>query len=123
MPTPIVYADCLYTCNNNGLVTCYDAKTGKKHYQQRLAGRGWFTASPVAADGKLYFTSEEGGTLVVKAGPEFQLLAKNASGEVCMSTPAIANGMLFLRTQHHLYGLARISASAGDKSAAGAAGR
>jgi outer membrane protein assembly factor BamB len=107
MPSPIVYGDCLYTCNNNGLITCYDAKSGKQHYQRRIGGRGGFTASPIAADRKLYFTSEEGGTLVVKAGPEYQLLATNPAGDVCMATPAISDGMLFLRTQHHLYGLAR----------------
>ena len=74
---------------------------------RRFGGRGRFTASPLAADGKLYFTSEEGGTLVVKAGPEYQLLATNPAGEVCMSSPAISDGMFFLRTQHHLFGIAR----------------
>ncbi len=107
MPTPIVYGDFLYTCNNNGLVTCYEAKTGKQIYQRRLGGRGGFTASPVAADGKLYFTSEEGGVLVVKAGPDYELLATNPLGETCMATPAIADGMIFVRTQHFLFGIGR----------------
>jgi hypothetical protein len=78
---------------------------------------GGLTASPVAADGKLYFTSEEGGTLVVKAGPEYQLLATNPAGEVCMATPAISDGMIFLRTQHYLYGIARTGTARRDTPA------
>jgi outer membrane protein assembly factor BamB len=107
MPTPIVYGDHLYTCNNNGLATCYEAKTGKQIYQRRIGGRGGFTSSPVAADGRLYFTSEEGGVLVVKAGANYELLATNPMGDVCMATPAISDGMIFIRTQHHVFGIAR----------------
>jgi outer membrane protein assembly factor BamB len=107
MPTPIVYGEYLYTCSNNGIVTCYEAKTGKEIYKERLPGRGGYTASPVAADGKLYFTSEESGVRVVKAGPKFQVLAANPMGDVCMATPAICDGMIFVRTQHHLYGIGR----------------
>ena len=107
MPTPIVYEDHLYTCSNNGIVTCYEAKTGKQIYQERLGGSGGYTASPVAADGKLYFTSEESGIRVVKAGPKFEILAVNPMGDVCMATPAISDGMLFVRTQHFLYAIGR----------------
>jgi outer membrane protein assembly factor BamB len=107
MPTPIVYAGTLVTCNNNGLVTCYEAATGKQLYQERLHGRGGYTASPVAADGRLYFTSEEGGVQVVRAGPKFEVIANNPLGDVCMATPAISNGMLFFRTQHYLIGVGR----------------
>ena len=107
MPSPIVYSDCLYTCANSGLVTCYDAKTGKQHYQERVRGRGGYTASPVAADGKLYFTSEDGGVQVVKAGPKLELLSSNPIGDVCMATPAISDGMIFIRSQHYLFGIGR----------------
>jgi outer membrane protein assembly factor BamB len=107
MPTPIVYGEYLYVCSNNGIVTCYEAKTGKQVYKQRLGGRGGYTASPVAADGKLYFTSEEDGVRVVGAGPKFQLLAANPLGDPCMSTPAISDGMLFIRTQHYMLGIGR----------------
>jgi hypothetical protein len=111
MPTPIVYGPHLYTCANNGLLTCYEAKTGKQLYRERLGGKGGLTASPVAADGKLYFCGEESGVRVVKAGPKFELLSVNPMGEVIMATPAISDGMLFVRTQHHLFALGRTAAA------------
>lgn len=103
MQTPMVYGDYLYSCQINGILSCYEARTGKVIYQERLGtGRTGFTASPVAADGKIYFTSEEGEVYVVKAGPEFKVLATNPMGEVCMATPAISEGTLFFRTQDNL---------------------
>jgi outer membrane protein assembly factor BamB len=108
MPTPVVCGDYLYTCANNGTVTCYHAKTGEQIYRQRLGGQGSgyaFTASPIAADEKLYFTSEDGEIFVLKAGPKYELLATNSIGEVCMATPAISEGMIFVRTQQHVYGI------------------
>ncbi len=103
MQTPMVYGDYLYSCQINGILSCYEARTGKVIYQERLGtGRTGFTASPVAADGKIYFTSEEGEVYVVKAGPEFKVLATNRMGEVCMATPAISEGTLFFRTQGNL---------------------
>ena len=109
LPTPIVYGEYFYACSNGGIVTCYEARTGKEVYKERLPGRGGYTASPVAADGKLYFASEESGVRVAKAGPKFQLLASNALGEVCMTNPAICDGMIFIRTLHHLTGIGRKS--------------
>jgi outer membrane protein assembly factor BamB len=111
MPTPILYGPYLYTCSNNGIIACYEARTGKQVYQRRIGGSGAYTASPVAADGKLYFTSEEGDIRVVKAGPNFELLAVNRMGDVCMATPAISDGMIFIRTQHFLFGIGRQDAS------------
>jgi outer membrane protein assembly factor BamB len=103
LQTPLVYGDYLYSCRVNGVLSCYRARTGERLYQERLGKGGTgFTASPVAGDGKLYFTSEEGDVYVVKAGPEFELLAKNALGEVTMATPAISEGTLYFRTRHHL---------------------
>jgi outer membrane protein assembly factor BamB len=107
MPTPIVYGDYLYTLANHGVLTCYEAKTGKQVYEKRLVGRNGYTASPIAADGKLYFTSEDGDIRVVRAGPQFQLLATNSMGDPCMATPAISDGMLFVRSQHYLFGIGR----------------
>jgi outer membrane protein assembly factor BamB len=107
MPTPIVYGDYLYVCSNNGQVVCYHARTGKLIYRQRLGGSGTYTASPVAADGRVYFTSEEGQVRVVKAGPIFKLLAVNEVGDTCLATPAISDGMIFVRGQHHLFGIGR----------------
>jgi outer membrane protein assembly factor BamB len=100
MPTPIVYRDYFYTCSNDGFATCYEARTGKQLYRERLRGKGGYTASPVAAEGRLYFTSEEGDVAVVKAGPVFQRLVTNPLADNCMATPAISDGMIFFRTQH-----------------------
>src|SRR6185436_6983719 len=107
MPTPLVYGDYLYTCSNNGVLTCYNAETGERIYQQRIAGQSnAFTASPIAADGKLYFAGEDGDVFVVKAGPQYELLATNPMGEILMATPAISEGMIFVRGINHLYGIA-----------------
>ncbi|NIR49444.1 PQQ-binding-like beta-propeller repeat protein [candidate division KSB1 bacterium] len=103
MQTPLVYGKYIYSCRDNGGLNCYVAKTGERVYRQRLgSGRTGFTASPVACDGKLYFTGENGEVYIVQAGPEIKLLATNSMTEVCMATPAISEGMLFIRTQHHL---------------------
>jgi outer membrane protein assembly factor BamB len=107
MPTPLVYDGYLYTCQNSGLLTCYEAKTGKEVYKERLGGPSGYTASPVAADGKLYFPSEEDGVRVVRAGPKFELLAVNALGDACLATLAICDGMILVRTQHYLLGIGR----------------
>ena len=102
--TPIVYGELLYTCSNQGVLTAYNAKTGERVYQERLGGTGGaFTASPVASDGKIYLSSEDGDVFVVKAGPKYELLAKNPVGEVMMATPAISDGLLIVRTVSHLY--------------------
>jgi outer membrane protein assembly factor BamB len=106
MPTPILYGGYLYTCGNGGMVTCYEAATGREVYKERLGG-GTYTASPVAADGRLYFTSEDGDVRVVRAGPEFKLLAVNPVGGVCLATPAISGGTLFVRTTDALVALGR----------------
>jgi outer membrane protein assembly factor BamB len=103
MPTPIVYGDFLYACSNSGVVTCYRAKTGEQIYKKRLnAEIQSFTASPVAADGRLYFTAEDGCVLVVKAGGVFELISKNPGGAKVLATPAISDGMFFLRTTEEL---------------------
>jgi outer membrane protein assembly factor BamB len=103
MQTPILYGDLAYFCNDRGVLSVYVGTTGDLLYQQRLgSGSSGFTASPVAGDGKLYFTSEEGEVHVVKAGRTFELLGTSALGETCLSTPAIASGTLFFRTRHHL---------------------
>src|SRR5436190_1702238 len=86
-----------------GVVTCFDAKTGKIQYSERLGDGGQgFTASPVAADHKLYFTSELGNVFVLPAEEKFSVAATNHLGETCMSTPAISAGTLFFRTREHL---------------------
>jgi outer membrane protein assembly factor BamB len=107
MITPLVYGDYLYIAKNNGVMSCYDAKSGNRVYQQRLGGgTSGFTASPVAGDGKIYFASEDGDVYVVKAGPTFELVSRNAMGEICMASPAISGGVLFFRTQSHVVAVA-----------------
>ena len=107
MPTPIIYGDYFYACNNNGVLSCYNAKTGEKIYQQRIGDKGGaYSASPVAADGKLYLSSEDGDVFVVKTGPKYELMATNPMGEVLMATPAISDGMIFVRGQHSVFCIA-----------------
>jgi outer membrane protein assembly factor BamB len=103
--TPLVYGENLYVMGNTGILAVYRARTGEKVYQQRLGTGGYFTASPVAGGGKIYFTSEDGDVFVVKAGDEYELLAENHLGDVSMATPAISGRMLLYRTQHFLYAL------------------
>ena len=104
MPTPLLYGDLLYTLANNGVLAAYDAHTGERIYRERAAGRGGtaFTASPVAADGKLYLASEDGDIYVIRAGRQFERLAVNSVGEVIMATPAISEGTLYVRTVKRL---------------------
>jgi outer membrane protein assembly factor BamB len=106
MPTPVLSGDWLFTCENHGVLTAWDAKTGERVWQQRIADKGGsFSASPVVSDGKLYLPSEDGEVHVVKAGPKYELLASNPVGEVLMATPAISDGMIFIRGQHHVFAI------------------
>jgi outer membrane protein assembly factor BamB len=104
--TPIVYGDYLYACTDNGVLSQYNVKTGEPTFRARLGSGGSFAASPVAADGKVYFVSEDGDVFVIKAGPTYELLAKNAMGEVVMASPAIAGKMIIIRGQNHVFGIA-----------------
>ncbi len=106
MQTPLVYGDYLYSCMDNGVLSCFDARTGQRIYRQRLGkGMSGFTASGVAGDEKLYYTSEDGDVYVVKPGIDFKLLATNSMGEPCMATPAISEGVLYIRGQKHLFAI------------------
>ncbi|MDB6065554.1 MAG: bamB 2 [Pedosphaera sp.] len=103
MQTPMIYGDLLYSCGTDGVLSGYDAATGKQFYKERLGSGGdGFTASPVASEGKIYFTSEQGTVYVVKPGASFSVMATNHMSEVCMATPAISDGTLFFRTQGHV---------------------
>src|SRR5262249_22443112 len=108
VPSPLYHGGHLYwASDNNGIVHCQDAATGKIVYQQRLApASGLIYASPVLADGKLYFVSQRKGTYVVSAKPEFELMAHNVFEEDDSRTnasPAVSNGQLLLRTDRCLY--------------------
>lgn len=107
MPTPIVYKDYLYFGSDRGTLSCFEPETGELKYREKLSSKGAaFSASPIASDGKIYFTAENGEIYVVQAGPEFKLLAINKMDETCMATPAISQGTLFFRTRHHLVAVA-----------------
>ncbi len=108
--TPIIYGDLLYTVADGGVLSAYEAKTGRLVYQERLPTS--FTASPVASDGKLYLPSEDGEVFVVRAGPKFELLAKNPMGEPLMATPAISDGTLLLRSQGHVFAVCECAPAA-----------
>jgi outer membrane protein assembly factor BamB len=105
IPTPIYYDGILYTCDNSGVLTAYDAKTGERIYRARVGGGGSFSASPIAADGKLYFSNEDGDVIVARAGRKYEELAKNSMREVIMSTPAISDGTIVVRTLGHVFGI------------------
>src|SRR5262245_46209871 len=99
LQTPITVGDLLWGCLDNGIVTCFDVKTGKLHYEERLGkGNQGFSASPVAARGRLYFTSEQGDVFVLPATNRFSVLATNRLGGISLSTPAISEGRLYFRT-------------------------
>lgn len=103
VPTPVTDGKYFYSIDDRGVLWCLDAKTGKTVYGPQRIKSGTYSASPVLADGKLYFTNEDGVTTVVKAGPEFELLAENDLADYCLSSPAISDGQIFVRTTQHLY--------------------
>ena len=106
IPTPVIYNDQLYVLLNNGVLAAYKVGTGEQVYQKRLGGTGGsFSASPVAADGKIYCASEDGDVYVIKAGPGYEELAKNSIGEVLMASPAISEGLIIFRGLKNVYAI------------------
>ena len=104
MPTPIIYRGHMYALGNSGILDCYELETGKEIYRERIPHSGsGFSASPVAADGKLYLSSEDGDVFVVRAGVEFELISKNEIGELLMASPALSDGVMYLRGTDHLF--------------------
>ncbi|MCA9412939.1 MAG: PQQ-binding-like beta-propeller repeat protein [Candidatus Omnitrophica bacterium] len=104
IPSPIYYKGNIYVLLDGGFLTCYDGASGEEVYgKQRLRKGGNYTASPWAYNDKIFFLSEDGDTTVVKAGPEFEILGVNDLDEFSMSSPAIADGSLFVRTESKLY--------------------
>ncbi len=103
-PTPIVYGGYLYICNDNGVLTVYDAKSGAQVYIHRIGTtNSTFSASPIAGNGRLYFASEDGEVFVVKAGRVYELLATNRMGEPLMATPAVSDGIIVIRGQRSIF--------------------
>lgn len=108
VPSPILYGDYVYLMTDRGLLTCLDAKTGKMEYEgARVPKPTTFMASPVAYEGKILLTSEDGETFILKAGPKYEILRSNSLGEPVYASPAIANGNLFIRGEQHLFAIGK----------------
>ncbi len=108
VPSPILYGEQLYTINDMAsIVTSFLAATGRVLWQGRLgiAQREGFSASPVAVDGKVFFTNDEGETFVIRAGPAFDLLHVNRLGERTLASPALVDGRWYIRTARSLYAI------------------
>ena len=101
----LALGDELYFVSDAGIATCADARTGEVHWSERLGGG--FSASPFAAEGRVYFLNESGVCFVVKAGKSYELLATNDLGERSLASPAVIDGALFIRTESHLWKIAR----------------
>jgi outer membrane protein assembly factor BamB len=106
--SPLVYRGRMYVVNDNGVLTVFDSRTGKEIYKARAGGSGnTFSASPWAADGKIYLLSEDGHTFVIEAGDKYVELSKNSMDEMSLASPALAPDTIFLRTQTKLYRIGR----------------
>ncbi len=106
VPSPIYYNGYLYLMTDSGIVTCLDPKTGTLVYEGgRVPVPATFTASPVAFGDKILFTSEDGDTFVVRAGPKHEVIRTNSLEEPVFASPALANGMIFIRGEKHLYAI------------------
>lgn len=103
MPTPLIYDGILYVLANNGIFDAYELASGVEIYRERIPHLGsGFSASPIAADGKIYLSNEDGEMIVVKAGRDFEHLATNSMGELLMATPALSEGVMYVRAVNHL---------------------
>jgi outer membrane protein assembly factor BamB len=108
MPTPLIYNGLLYVLNNNGVLDAYQLRSGEEVYRQRLPQIGsGYSASPVAADGKIYLSNEDGEMLVVAAGKEFRHIATNSMGELLMATPALSDGAIYVRSSASLFAVGK----------------
>ena len=111
VPTPVTDGQYLYVVRDNGVMFCLDAKTGKTIYGPERLRPGTYSGSPVLADGKIYVTNEDGVTMVVRAGPKFEVMAQNDFAEYTLSSPAVSEGQLFIRTDKALYAIGRRSSA------------
>jgi len=107
VPTPVTDGKYFYIVNDRGIMFCLDAKTGAEVYGQQRIKPGTYSGSPVLADGKIYVTNEDGLTTVITAGPKFEVLAENPLNDYVLSSPAISDGQIFIRTAQHLYAIGK----------------
>jgi outer membrane protein assembly factor BamB len=105
VPTPVTDGTHVYVINDRGIMACLEARTGREIYARQRLKPGTYSASPVLADGHIYITNEDGLTSVVKAGPEFQVVAENDFNDYTLSSPAVSNGQIFFRTTKYLWAI------------------
>src|SRR6185503_19457831 len=103
VPSPLYYKGFLYSFVNGGIVFCREAKTGKLIYSGRIGASGYYYSSPVAADDKVYIASAEGVVVVLDAGEELKVLARNQLDSPILATPALVDGKIYVRTEGHVY--------------------
>jgi outer membrane protein assembly factor BamB len=103
VPSPVTDGQYLYSINDRGIMWCLDARTGQQIYGRQRLRPASYSGSPVVADGKVFITDEDGVTSVVRAGPKFEILAQNDLGEYTLSSPAVSDGQIFIRTEAFLY--------------------
>jgi outer membrane protein assembly factor BamB len=103
VPTPVTDGKYFYVVDDRGVAWCLDAKTGQAIWGPQRIKSGTYSSSPVLADGKIYITNEDGLTTVLRAGPKFEVMAENDLNDYCLSSPAISDGQIFIRTAQHLY--------------------
>jgi outer membrane protein assembly factor BamB len=104
-PSPLYYRGLLYSLMDTGVLVCFDGQTGRELYRQRLGGA--CNSSPIAADGRIYVSNNDGATFVIKAGAEFELLGTNNLGERITASPAVSGNDVFYRTDSHVYCIGR----------------
>jgi outer membrane protein assembly factor BamB len=107
VPTPVTDGKYFYSVNDRGIVWCLDARTGQEIWGRQRIKPATYSSSPVLADGKIYVTNEDGLTTVLKAGPKFEVLAENDLNGYTLSSPAISDGHIFLRTAQFLYSIGK----------------
>jgi outer membrane protein assembly factor BamB len=112
VPSPLLYRGLVYQVKNGGVVLCRDAKTGARVFEARLGAPGGYYASPIAANGRVYAASDAGVVVVFEAGDALEVLARNDLGEPILATPAVADGVLYVRTTSHLYAFGSASPQA-----------
>jgi outer membrane protein assembly factor BamB len=105
-PSPLLVGDELYLVSDNGIASCLDAKTGKVHWQQRLGGN--YSASPIYADGRIYFLSEDGESVVIEPSREFKKLATNRLDGHTLASMAVSGRAIFVRSATHVYRLEKL---------------
>jgi outer membrane protein assembly factor BamB len=116
MVSPVCYGDFLYTCNSSGILECLEATTGERVYRKRISSGNStsFVASLLAADGHIYVPAEEGNMIVVRAGREFEKVAENPLGESLHATPAISDGVMYIRGAKHLVAVTEKSSGSAE---------